>query len=385
MEQNKKNIIKPVNIEGTKKILEQMTNCICKVKNNQIIGTGFFCKIPYNNNIQIYALITSYQIINEFYLNQYNYINLLINDYNQAKIINLDPSRNVYFNKMYNTTIIELKEYDNINNYLELDDNLFSNNIKSLFESESIYILQYLNGGKAIVSYGLLNELNGFNMNNICYINNGSNGAPILNLTNNKVFGISLETKENLNFNKGIFLKYPIEEFINRYQIKMNQMPNNNFPGMGMNNMMPNMMMNNNMMPNMMMMNNNMMPNMMMNNNQELKKEEWLKVLELGVDVIDNLNIPEQKKNITFVTVWGIRYNLVFNYGTTIDQMIKQFFQRIERIDLYYNKTKDIIFIHNGIIIRFGDNTPIEKFFEGITAPKIMVNDIHNIIGGSSS
>ena len=402
MEQNKKNIIKPVNIEGTKKILEQMTNCICKVKNNQIIGTGFFCKIPYNNGAQIYALITSYQIINEFYLNQYNYINLLINDYNQAKIINLDPSRNVYYNKMYNTTIIELKEYDNINNYLELDDNLFSNNIKSLFESESIYILQYLNGGKAIVSYGLLNELNGFNMNNICYINNGSNGAPILNLTNNKVLGISLETKENLNFNKGIFLKFPIEEFINRYQIKMNQMPNmfnNNFPGMGMNNMMPNMMMNNNnmmpnmminnnMMPNMMMMNNNnMMPNMMMmnNNNQELKKEEWLKVLELGVDVIDNLNIPEQKKNITFVTVWGIRYNLVFNYGTTIDQMIKQFFQRIERIDLYYNKTKDIIFIHNGIILRFGDNTPIEKFFEGIIAPKILVNDVNNIIGGSSS
>ena len=379
MEQNKKNIIKPVNIEGTKKILEQMTNCICKVNNNQIIGTGFFCKIPYNNGAQINALITSYQIINEFYLNQYNYINLLINDYNQAKIINLDPSRNVYFNKMYNTTIIELKEYDNINNYLELDDNLFSNNIKSLFESESIYILQYLNGGKAIVSYGLLNELNGFNMNNICYINNGSNGAPILNLTNNKVLGISLETKENINFNKGIFLKFPIEEFINRYQIKMNQMPNmfnNNFPGMGMNNMMPNMMMNNNnMMPNMMM-NNNMMPNMMMNNNQGFK---------LDFDVIDNLNKPEQKKNIIFVTVSGIRYNLVFNYGTTIDQMIKQFFQRIERIDLYYNKTKDIIFIHNGIILRFGDNTPIEKFFEGIIAPKILVNDANNIIGGSSS
>ena len=228
-------------------------------------------------------------------------------------------------------------------------------------------------------------------MNNICYINNGSNGAPILNLTNNKVLGISLETKENLNFNKGIFLKYPIEEFINRYQIKMNNMPNmfnNNFPGMGMNNMMPNMMMNNNnmmpnmmmnnnnIMPNMMMNNNNMMPNMMMNNNQGFK---------LGVDDIDDRNKPGPKMNITFVTVWGIRYNLVFNYGTTIDQMIKQFFQRIDRIDLYYNKTKDITFIHNGIILRFGDNTPIEKFFEGITDPKILVNDVNNIIGGSSS
>ena len=76
------NYIKPVNIEGTKKILDQMTNCICKVKNNQLIGTGFFCKIPYNNNTKINVLITSYQIINEFYFNQNNNINLLMNDYN---------------------------------------------------------------------------------------------------------------------------------------------------------------------------------------------------------------------------------------------------------------------------------------------------------------
>ena len=104
------NYIKPVNIEGTKKILDQMTNCICKVKNNQLIGTGFFCKIPYNNNTKINVLITSYQTINEFYFNQNNNINLLMNDYNQLKIINIDPTRNIYFNKEYNTTIIELKD-----------------------------------------------------------------------------------------------------------------------------------------------------------------------------------------------------------------------------------------------------------------------------------
>ena len=125
---NLTNYIKPVNIEGTKTILDQMNNCICKINNNQIIGTGFFCKIPYINNTKINVLITSYQIINELYLNQYNFINLLMDDYNQLKIINLDPSRNIYFNKEYNTTIIELKECDNINNYLELDDNLFTNN-----------------------------------------------------------------------------------------------------------------------------------------------------------------------------------------------------------------------------------------------------------------
>ena len=96
-----------------------------------------------------------------------------MNDYNQLKIINIDPTRNIYFNKEYNTTIIELKDYDNINNYLELDDNLFGNNIKSIFENESIYILQYLNSAKAIVSYGNLNQLKGFNINHSCFINSG--------------------------------------------------------------------------------------------------------------------------------------------------------------------------------------------------------------------
>ena len=32
----------PVNILCTKKILEQMINCICKIKTNQILGIGFF-------------------------------------------------------------------------------------------------------------------------------------------------------------------------------------------------------------------------------------------------------------------------------------------------------------------------------------------------------
>ena len=199
------NYIKPVTAEGTKKILEQMTSCICKIKNNQKIGTGFFCRIPYKNNVKITALITSYQIIDKFYLSQNNQINLLMNDYNELKIINIDPMRKIYSSKDYNTTIIELKDSDNINNYLELDDNLFGYNTKSLFENESIYIIQYLNGVKASVSYGILNELNGTNMKYICYLEIGSNGAPILNLVNNKVIGIAIGKSGNANFNFGHF------------------------------------------------------------------------------------------------------------------------------------------------------------------------------------
>ena len=42
----------------------------------------------------------------------------------------------------------------------------------------------------------------------------GSSGSPIINLKNNKVIGIHL--KEENNFNIGLFLNYPIQEFINK-------------------------------------------------------------------------------------------------------------------------------------------------------------------------
>jgi hypothetical protein len=360
------NYIKPVNIEGTKKILDQMTNCVCEVKNNLLIGTGFFCKIPYNNT-KINVLITSYQIINEFYFNQNNNINLLMNDYNQLKIINIDPTRNIYFNKEYNTTIIELKDYDNITNFLELDDNLFGNNIKSIFENESIYILQYLNGAKAIVSYGNLNQLNGYNINHSCFINSGSNGAPILNLTNNKVIGITLETLGNLNIN-GIIIQYSIEDYINKYQFKLkNQMPDiftTNF-GMGMNN--------------------NFMPNMMMNNNSISDEiEDWLKGFKLMAQEVNIINDEDSnhgpKIHIIFVTTICTSYIMDFNYGTTITKMLEKYLQKIGKSHLYCTDNK-ICFLFNDIRLRFGDQTPIEEFFKGMTNPKILINDVSNLIG----
>ena len=373
MNSNQSNFIKPVTIEGANQILFQMSNCICKIRNNQRIGTGFFCKIPFNNNVKIKVLITSYEIINESYFNQNSQINLLMNDFNQLKVINIDPSRNIYFNSEYNTTIIELKDNDTINNYLELDDNLFSNDIKSLFESESIYILQYLKGGKAIVSNGILNDLNGFNIKHTCYINSGSNGAPILNLTNYKVIGLTLEERESQNYNKGIIMKFPIEDFINTYQIKNNQIPNmfnNNFQGMGINN---------NFLPNMIVMNqNNFIPNMMgMNNNVNNINDEWMKGFQMNPMI-------EEKIAITFKTTKGLAKTLYFNYGTTVDKMLETYLKSIARENLYKQKSKEICFIFNAHVISYGNLTPVEIFFNGCKSPSVIVNEVNNLIGGIS-
>ena len=145
---DRKDYIEPINISSTKKILEQMINSICKIEvNNEKIGTGYFCKINSMN-----FLMTSYYIINEKYLKDNKDINILINNNENIKI-DIRIKREIYFNKEYGITIIELKDEDKIkNNYLELDDNIYNDN--EYYKYKSIYILQYLNGKEIYVSYG---------------------------------------------------------------------------------------------------------------------------------------------------------------------------------------------------------------------------------------
>ena len=87
----------PVSINGTKKILFQMENCICKIylKNGEK-GTGFFCKIPFNNNL-LPVLITNNHVLNENDIKNNNIIELSINN-NEIKEIKIDNLRKKYTN-----------------------------------------------------------------------------------------------------------------------------------------------------------------------------------------------------------------------------------------------------------------------------------------------
>ena len=206
----------PVTIEKTSKILEQMKDCICKIKSKNGKGTGFFCSIR-NKEEEIKVLITSCFILDKKILNETGSIALTINNDKEEKTIELNEKRKIYSNKDYNITIVEIKEKkDEINNFLELDENILKDDYNIL--NESIYILQYAKLGKeqlASVSYGMLKEIEDFDIINFCSTKSGSIGSPILNLSNNKVIGVHREasTKNSPN-NKGTFLKNPIEEFI---------------------------------------------------------------------------------------------------------------------------------------------------------------------------
>ena len=115
----------PVSISGTRKILEQLINCVCKIKVKGASGTGFFCKVPLGNNQTIKCLMTNHHVIDEQYYNQNKEINLLINDDKDIKSIDTNSKRITFFSENYDIAIIQLKETDKIQNFLDLDENLF--------------------------------------------------------------------------------------------------------------------------------------------------------------------------------------------------------------------------------------------------------------------
>ena len=204
---------KPVTIEGTIKILEQLKNCICKIENKNGKGTGFFCSI----SEKIKVLITNNHIINEEIIKENEKIQVSINDDKEYKIIEL-KNKKIYTNKEYDTTIIEINiEKEKIYNYIELDNKIMEKEIINI-NSESIYILQYPNslyGQKASVSYGIIKKLEDeYNIIHYCCTENGSSGSPIINLLNNKIIGIHKESVKNKNYNRGTLLKYPINEYL---------------------------------------------------------------------------------------------------------------------------------------------------------------------------
>lgn len=213
-----------ITLEKTEIILDQMKKCIGKIIFDNSDGTGFFCNIHYkdkNNKDKILpVLMTNYHVFN----GNGKEINIAIHNDNikDVKKIKIDNNRITYYSEKYDTTIIEIKKNDNISNFLEYDENLLNENSESLYK-ETIYIIQFPSG-KLSVSYGIGQTIDNYDINHYCSTEPGSSGSPILNLENNKVFGIHKESRTKFEFNKGTFLKYPIKEFIE----KINKSEKNN-------------------------------------------------------------------------------------------------------------------------------------------------------------
>ena len=191
--------------------LKNLGKCICKINGKEKIGTGFFCKITIKDKL-VPVLITNNHVINDEFLQEKKQLKFYIGD--ESQIINIDSKRKIYSSESneYDIMIIKLKEADEINNFLEIDKNIFKNNSEKSYEDEQIYILHYPRAGKASVSYGKgIEQLNDFDIKHLCNTESGSSGGPILSLMTNKIIGIHKGAIKK-GYNIGTFLKFPLNE-----------------------------------------------------------------------------------------------------------------------------------------------------------------------------
>ena len=182
-------------------ILEQMTNSVCLINNKKgSYELGFFVNFIYKKE-KIKMLITRYDIMDGY---NENILNIIFK--NENKKIQIGNKR--YLNKEYNISIIEIIENKNDNiKFLEIDDNLFNEELEINYYKKSIYLIQYNNKKDISVSFGMIKGIIKSKIIYSCFTNSNSKGLPIFNLSDKKIIGIHGHWL-NDNNNKGkLFIK----------------------------------------------------------------------------------------------------------------------------------------------------------------------------------
>ena len=90
------------------------------------------------------------------------------------------------------------------------------------------------------------------------------------------------------------------------------------------------------------------------------------------------------KYNIIFMTTQGTKHSITFNPKDTIGFMIKKYLIRVGRYELIekLNEKKNILaFLYNIHNLKINDETKIKDFFGENKNPKIVINDVNDLIG----
>ena len=201
-------IVKKGNLEYVQ-LYEEIINRkikLCVGKINYGV-TSASCGFFYLEKMDIKLIITNKHFINQETLNSYNKINIFVNGI--KKEIDLTKKRFIYSGKDLDYIVIQILESDFIDNYLEIDDDIFTYDYKDEF----IYCLQFPEGEELKKDSGNIIKLeNGLIEHSISTFK-GSSGSPLL-LANHKIVGIHRGTYINKNKNEGIFMKDIILELI---------------------------------------------------------------------------------------------------------------------------------------------------------------------------
>ena len=227
MEKLSKNIIKfdPLlnNLNAT---------CIIKIK-NEIMGLGFFCNININHNItnkEMIVLFTNNHILKDEDLvlgSQFEieYLKKRETNENQLvkkekKIISINEKRLVFTNSILDYVCIEIFDEEILKNinFLEIDDEIDTNNPFQEYINQNCLIIQNIKGIFDI-NKGSIVDIN--SKNTVLYkmlTEHDSSGSPIILSKNFKIIGIDASREKENNLKKGMFIKAILKDITFKYE-----------------------------------------------------------------------------------------------------------------------------------------------------------------------
>ena len=208
--------VNSINFELMKNILTQMKNSVLRIKLNKCTNTGFLCKIPFPDKNNLLKVMITFTNLSKDDIIKCNKIHISLDDEKKSYEIYVEEKRKIYVNKLYNIAIIEIRKNDKFEEsaFLEIDESIFDNKQNELKDMQ-VYLMGYPYQKNGVFSHGVITKLkeDGYTLNHLCATSEGCAGSPIMSNNSLKVVGIHIGYEKNKNYNYGIFLKKPIEEF----------------------------------------------------------------------------------------------------------------------------------------------------------------------------
>ena len=174
---------------------------MCKIRNENKIGTGFFCRINIDDIPFKLALFSNNHMLDRNSIKPGKEIVIEHKNISTYKILEITKDRRTFTDEELDYTCIEIFEEDKIfkNNEIEqlfkIDHNILEENNSSLLNSD-IFILQYPEGNEFSFSIDYIdNKLIKHTASTI----GGSSGSPIIKRNNYSIIGIHFGGKKKEN------------------------------------------------------------------------------------------------------------------------------------------------------------------------------------------
>ena len=213
----------------------QFNDKICEIQNDGKKGLGFLCNIFSPDKKEATpVLITSYQLLGGKDIISGKKIEFKLN--NKTYCLKIDDSRKVYLEKdLYNVSVIEIKEEDNIGLTSLFDIEINNRKINLAYlRKQTVMLLNKDNDGQLDMFKCEINAIkdNGYEIEYKCNsIIEEIYGCPLLNVNTNKIIGFHKQYFVMDDISQGILLEDIVNEFNlikkNNIDIKLDQLEEN--------------------------------------------------------------------------------------------------------------------------------------------------------------